>query len=123
MLTTTVITHKQKKIVYMDFRGIKLAENKAQTLELIAQSEKLFAKSPQKSVMALTNVEDSEFDIDLIQRMREFTKHNTPYIKKSAIVGVKGIQKTVYQAVEFFSKRTIPVFDNEEDAKDWLVVD
>ena len=74
MLTTTVIKHKGKKIVYMDFRGVILAENKARILELIDESEQFIAGWPPNSVLALTHLEGSQFDLELVKRMQRFTR-------------------------------------------------
>jgi hypothetical protein len=52
--------------------------------------------------------------------MKEFTKHNKPYVKASAVVGISGIKKIIFHAVMLFSGRKIHACDTLEQAKDWL---
>lgn len=122
-MEASVITHKKKNIVLIDFSGLRLNENKRQALALVDRAENIISKYLPSTALLLTNLTDAEFDIELVSRMKTFTSHNTPYTKKSAVVGVQGIQKTVLRAVSFFARREITQFSKMEDARDWLVGD
>jgi hypothetical protein len=53
--------------------------------------------------------------------VKEFTKHNEPYMKITALIGVEGIKKVIYDAVLLFTKRKNLILKNsKEEALDWL---
>jgi len=58
------------------------------------------------------------YDLEVIEKLKESAGGNKPYVRASAVVGLDGLQKVVYNAVTLFSKRTLPVFDDIEKAKD-----
>jgi hypothetical protein len=39
------------------------------------------------------------------------------------VIGISGLQRLIYEAVQRFSQRNIPVFDSREEALTWLVKD
>jgi hypothetical protein len=43
-----------------------------------------------------------------------------PYVKASAVAGITGLKKIIYDAVLMFSKRNISTFDSIDSAKEWL---
>ena len=111
------IDHNGGKICYLDFSGL----NREELIENIGKAENLIASQPLNSVLTLTNVTNTKFDTDTTDRIKQLTAHNKPYVKKGAVVGVTGMQKIVYKAVIKFSKRDLSLFDNVDDAKDWLI--
>ncbi len=108
---------KGGKICFIDFSNLGPED----IFENIKKAESLIASQPMNSVLTLTNVINTDFNEDITDGLKEFTAHNKPYVKKGAVVGVKGLQKVVYQAVISFSKRDLSLFDNVDDAKDWLM--
>jgi len=49
------------------------------------------------------------------------TKGNEPYVEKAALVGVSGLYKVLVSAVMLFSKREFYMFDEKNEALDFLV--
>lgn len=110
-----IIEHKGKKIITMDFTD----RNKIH--EGISIAKSIIAGYSPNSALTLTDLTGLVFNSEIIQAFKEFTEHNKPYIKASAIIGVKGIQKVAYDAVMRFSRRNIPIFGTRQEALDWLV--
>ena len=111
------IHHKGTEILHLDFAGCKADE----VPPLIEYAKPLIASRPHASVRVLTDVTNARFDDTVNQRLKEFTAHNKPYIKASAIVGVTGIKKILFEAIILFSQRKIHAYDSAEAAKDWLI--
>ena len=114
------VKHKGQSILCIDLSNSRLAD-KAEYFEILQLAKKIIARQPPKSVLTFTNVQGSQFDREIVKELKEYTKHNRPYVKKAAIMGIEGLQATIYLAVMKFSKRNIPLFDDKESALDWLV--
>jgi hypothetical protein len=105
-----------KELVYLDFSGCTSA-----TLPpLIEEAKRLIAARPEKSVCVLTNVIGTELSRTTSQIIKDFATQNKPYVKASAVIGVEGLKKIIYNAVQAVSGRHISSFDTMEQAKDWL---
>ena len=110
------ITHKGKKILYFDMSSCKFAEISG----VVAEAKRTIATQPSGSVLALTNVTDTELSKNSSAVIKDFTAYNKPFIKASAVIGVEGLRKVIYNAAMAFSGRQISAFDTIEQAKDWL---
>jgi hypothetical protein len=84
------------------------------------EAKRLIATRPEKSVRVLTNVIGTELSRTTSQIIKDFATQNKPYVKASAVVGVEGLKKIIYNAVQTVSGRHISSFDTMEQAKDWL---
>ena len=111
------IEHKNQKILLLDFTQCKTDE----VLEVIREGERIIRAHPGKSLLTLTKTEGATFDTDVIKAMKEFANGNEPYVRAAAIVGIKGLQKIILDAVSLFSKREFGVFDDEEKAREYLI--
>lgn len=110
------IEHKGKKILHLDFSNCKVAELEA----TIEEAKQVISGQPPNSLLILTDVTDTEMSRESSRLIKDFTAHNKPYVTTSAVVGVAGLKKIVYDAVIRFSGRQIATFDTVEQAKDWL---
>ncbi len=117
MSRVQLVPHKGKHVVYLDFSGCKVAD----LLPILAEAKRVIASQPTGSALVLTNVTDTEISRDTSQLMKDFTSHNKPYVKASAIIGVDGLKKIIYNAVQAVSGRHISSFATLDLAKDWLI--
>lgn len=110
------ISHKGREIYLLDFSHCTLSEigNVIDTAERDIQSQ------PPKSVMTLTHATGGKFDTPMMMKLKNLTKGNEPYVKVAAVVGVTGLQNVVMNAVAMFTKRRFYMFDDLEEAKDFL---
>ena len=112
-----MVSHKGKQVVYLDFSSCKAAD----LHPIIEEAKRVIASQPRESALILSNVTDTEISKDTSQIMKDFTLHNKPYVKASAIIGVEGLKKIIYNAVQSVSGRHISSFGTADQAKDWLV--
>lgn len=54
------------------------------------------------------------------KNMRDFSKEATPYINKSAVVGISGMMKVALASIKMLTGRNIRVFETEAEAFTWL---
>ena len=111
------IEYRDHKILQLDFSGCSAEEG----LAVIREATGVIRSQPEKSLLTLTNTEGATFDTEVIKAMKEFTKGNEPYVKAAAIVGIRGFQKIVLDAVRLFSRREFGVFESMQEAKEYLI--
>lgn len=111
------INHEGRDILFLDFSRCKADE----VVKTIHHAKKIISSRPENSLLTLTDVTDARFNDEVGQNMKEFTAHNKPYVKASAVVGITGLKKIIFSAVVRFSQRNITAFDDIEEAKSWLV--
>lgn len=113
------IEHEGKTIVFMDYSNLPVEQ-----ASLLADvSPKIIQKEPLNSVLFLIDVTEARYNPEIIEKLKRATKGNNPYVKKTAVVGVVGMKKILFNAIVLFSKRDIKLFDTVEEAKNYLVLD
>lgn len=113
------ISHDGKEILFLNIAHCKAAE----ALKTIDEAKKVIRSTSENSLLVLTDVTDGTFNTEVSEAMKEFAAHNKPYVKASAIVGITGLKRIIFDSVVMFSKRNIRRFDDIDSAKNWLVKD
>jgi hypothetical protein len=114
-----VLEHKGKKILFFDFSHSNCKE---EYIPIIDTAKLCLKDKGPSSVLTLTDVTNAHFNAEILNLLKELTSHNKPYVKAGAIVGItRPLAKLAYNAVMAFSKRTLPIFDTHDEAKDWLI--
>jgi hypothetical protein len=108
---------KGKKILIEDFSGLKPGEEFNRTLETARQ---IIASQPPKSVLALFDATDAYFDKDSLSALGDFVKQNTPFVKFSCAIGIKGLLVVALQAVTRLGGRSFKIFSTKEEAIEHL---
>ena len=112
------IEHKRKKIVFIDFSNTNLDG----VNEAIAQAKPIIGGERAHSVLCLVETHGTRFSLAIAQAIKEFTLHNKPFMKMTAIVGVEGLQQVVLNSVIVFTRRTnLVVKSSREEALEFLV--
>lgn len=111
------IQHKWRQLLLLDFSCCSVHE----AIITMDKAKKIIRSQPQSSVLILTDVTDARYNLEVVEKLKEFTNGNNPYVKASAVVGLDGLKKIVYNAVVMFSGRRLSVFEDIEKAKDWLI--
>jgi len=109
--------HKGKDIIIVD---VTHAETTDEKVDILDRAGELIKTQAPKSALVLTDVRDVGYDITSVEAMKNFASGNTPYVKASAVVGVTGMKKVIFQSVVRITGRKIQTFDEPEKAKDWL---
>jgi len=111
------ITHKSKKILFLNFADCKPEE----VISVMEKAKPVFAAQALDSVLVMDNVTNTHFNPDTVKALGEFMAHNKSYVKAAAVFGASDMLKIVLKGGERASQRQLQIFDTEEQAKDWLV--
>ncbi len=110
------LSHGAKRILLLDFSNCTSQE----ILQTIETARAAIRKQPTHSVLTLTDVTNAQYDRTVTEALKQFAKHNTPYVKAGAVVGLDGLKKIIYKAVMTFSGRNLQIFDTRQQAERWL---
>ncbi len=119
------VQYKGKRLFLVDIRS---ASREAQ-LEALAAYSALLKSEPDASVRLLVLAGDFDFHPDVITKAKVHLLDGQPKVVRSALVGVDGILKVAIEgfiAMARFLGMTMNQdrgrhFENEEEAKDWLI--
>jgi hypothetical protein len=111
------ITYKGKKVLIEDFTNLGPG---SEFNDAIKKAQEMIAAEPQNSVLAVFDATGCSFNTDMLNSMKEFTKANTPYIKKATVVGMTGLLQVALTAVSKFSGRDFITHKTREEAMDFL---
>ncbi len=117
MQKVSIVQHKGKAIVGLDFSGLKYLE----VLARIGEYKAFISNQKEKSLLVLTDVSGCEINKRTVEAFKEFTVHNKPYVIASAVFGLSGFPRIFVNVVNQFSKRDINLFNDSMTAKDWLI--
>lgn len=101
------------EIVYLDFSEIKKREEIFDQIELFGN---YIRKQPLKSVYTLTNLENMYFNTEIYNKFTAYVKDNNPYIKGSAVIGLKGMMQIFYKSFIKLTGRNVKVCDSKGEA-------
>ena len=99
-------------------------DNPEELKKITSQIELDIEKEPPKSTLCICNVKDATTRLrpEIIQILKDFTKHNEPYMKMTAVIGVEGLKQIIFNSFLAFSRRKNLVLKNsEEEALEWLI--
>jgi len=114
-----VLEYKGKQILFFDFSH---CNSKEEYIPIIDAAKLWFKNKEPRSVLTLTDVTNAHFNAEILTLLKELTLHNKPYVKAGTVVGItRPLAKLAYNTVMAFSKRTLPIFDTQDEAKDWLI--
>jgi hypothetical protein len=111
------LTHRGRKILLVDLVDCTAQE----IVERIPAIRKVVDEQPLASLLVLTDVRGARFNSTTNDAMNRYSKANSPYVKRSAVVGATGLRRIVLQGVRLFTGRDIRSFDDRESALAWLV--
>src|SRR5262249_50689971 len=111
--------HQGKRILVIDYSHCGVEQMK----EMIGLTRTLMATQLPNSVLTLSDVTGAIFNTEVVEQLKEMTRHNASYVRKAALVGVTGLQALIYNVVQTFSKRNIPIFSSKEEALKYLLAD
>jgi hypothetical protein len=113
------IEHLGKRILFINYSECDIATMKTVTEEM----HRIISNEPLNSVLTLNDVTGTSFDTESVALLKSKVAANAPYVKRAAVIGITGLQALIYEAVQKFSQRNIPLFATRQEALDWLVKD
>ncbi|MBN2544445.1 MAG: hypothetical protein JXB50_01525 [Spirochaetes bacterium] len=115
-MPVNMIDHKNKKIIYVDHRGLtgqNLLENYKQACELI--------KKNGSGCLMLVDFRDSTISNELVDYIKsDENKAITKLIAKQAAIGISGIKKIVFNLYNTVTGSSLKIFNTEDEAKNYL---
>jgi len=91
-----------------------------ESIRYLREAIVLIKSQPRNSVLLLTNVSNTVYDMSIIPVVKDYAVSNMPYIKASAVVGVDGFKKAIFSTLRFLTLHEINQFNSVQEAKDWL---
>lgn len=111
------ITFQDKEIILLDFSGIEPGHEFEEAVE---EAASLIQAGEPNTALTLIDVTGSEFDLDMLEALKNLAVSDTPYVKASAVVGAVGLHEKAREAIARLSHRTFRKFDTREEAMEWL---
>jgi hypothetical protein len=114
------IEQKGKKILLVDYRG---AKNVDDMISILKQETEIERISTDK-VSVLANFEKAYYYPKYMEELKKLGKEvRNEKTYKTALIGIVGAKKIFMQAyITFTGDKNLKTFDNEEEAKDWLLL-
>jgi hypothetical protein len=111
--------HRGQRFMYSNFSGFG-RDVDALRAEVVAADDEI-CRQPKDSVLVLVDVRGTTTSTQAVDVFRESATRTKGWVIRHAIIGVTGIQKILARAVARFSGEELVLFDDVDEAKDWLV--
>lgn len=111
------IEHVGERVLLIDYSHCGPALFK----EVAAEGHRAISTQLPNSVLTLSDVTGTNFDTESVALLKSKVAANAPYVKRAAVVGISGLQALIYEGIQAFAKRRIPLFGSRQEALDWLV--
>jgi len=112
-----MIEYKAKKIFFADFSKLT---NIDEIKSVIVENKAFMRQQAPNSLYTLTSIQDMHFNNEIRDLFIELGKHNKPYVRVAAIVGVTGLKQIMYNGIIKLTGREMKLFSTIEQAKEWL---
>jgi len=113
------ITHKAKRILFIDLRGRSADEIRA----MLPEVQDAITSEPRHSVLSLSDWTDAQLTREVADEIKKTMVFDRPHVKRTALVGIEKVPRIFLDAFKHFSRREFTTFSTLEEAKDWLVED
>lgn len=111
------ITHKNQKILYVDLSESK---SESRSLELLEETREAYENAVGE-LYVLINTEGAFVNATVSDKMKKYGKlYFRERAKFRAFVGVKGLKKIIMSAYIKIAGGNVKLFDDIEEAKDYL---
>ena len=108
-----------RSFMYLDFSYIKTSEDLCKMMELA--KEKIAAYSEQ-SLYTITNIGHMRLDLKAKELSGEYLRHNAPYVKSAALIGLDGIKKVmINRVIKLSGRKNISFAYSKEQAIQLLI--
>jgi hypothetical protein len=111
------IEHQGKRVLFINYSHCDVAMLKA----VAEEGHRVIAREQANSVLTLNDVTGTNFDKESVAVLQAMVAGNAPYVRRAAVIGISGLQRLIYEGVQAFSRRRIPLFEDRQQALNWLV--
>lgn len=113
------VEYKGKKIFHQDFSN-NFFNEKAVIEELKAVQEVVLSE-PENSVLVISDFSNTEITSSLMPVMNEASSKTKNHVRKTAVMGITGIKRTLGDLLSRITGQPLMYFNNDTEAKDWLI--
>lgn len=114
------IEHKNRRILFLDLA--QLNGDDPATVEAIEAARQAVAALPrERTLLSLVDATGSAPTPKSMEALKEYAKHNTPWVLASAVVGITPILRLFLRIITFTSGRKVAVLRTLDEGKEWLV--
>ena len=115
---TRFIEHEGKTILLTDYKGIQGSD----IVERVMRNKETILGLG-KDQLILVDVAGCIATSEITNAFKDCASAIKPVVKKTAVIGLIGIQRLLLRSVNIVSHLDVNAFDKEEDALAWLVKD
>lgn len=113
--------HKGTRYLFCDYSGFGM--NYEGIIQEANAADALILLEPENSVVALIDFRGTIGSLNVVDYFRKSTVRTRKYVKKNAIIGISGIRLVFLEEVIRITGHVAKVFDDIEEAKNWLTTD
>jgi hypothetical protein len=113
------IEHQGKRVLFINYSHCDVAMLKA----VAEEGHRVIAREQPNSVLTLNDVTGTTFDKASVAVLQNKVAANAPYVRRAAVIGIHGLQRLIYEGVQTFTRRRLPLFETRQEALNWLVKD
>ena len=108
-----IIRSGEIEIVYLDFSDLRKKEEVLAQIDIYGNYIK---KQPLRSLYTLTNLENMYFNTEIYNKLTAYVNENNPYVKESAVIGLKGMMQIFYRGFVKITGRNVKVCSSKSEA-------
>ncbi len=117
-MKTKWIEYHGTKILYQDYSDYFFNEEAVK--EELAAAQAIVLSEPENSVLVLSNMSNTEVTLNLMALFNEASRATKSHVKKTAVLGVAGIKRTLGDLLSRITGQPLMYFNNEIEANEWL---
>ena len=111
-----IIEYNNKPVIVHNYSGLEGTE----FVKVIQHVAVLVQNDQRTDKLILIDISDTIVDQAVMAAFRNMTEGQSKTVKRSAIVGLTGIQTLFVQVITRFTQIDIKPFDSREEALEWL---
>lgn len=115
------IVHNDKEIYFIDYTNLKQEEEFLEAIKSTNAFREKVKASGKKDLLMLVDVTNSYVYGQVFSEIKRSAKLTQDITRRTAVVGVTGVKKTLLDMMNAFTTLNVKPFDNIEEAKNWLV--
>ena len=115
------IEHNGKRIFFQDFANhfynTEAVKKELEEVQVTVKAE------PLNLVLVLSDFRNTNIGRELLPIMNAASSETKAYVKRTAVLGVTGVKRSLADMLCQLAGQEMNYFDEEIQAKDWLVMD
>ncbi len=112
----SIVEYRNQKILLANHQN----QNTQEIIDSIKQTEQLIVKMNSDNILLIVDISNCEMNQEVVSQFKATAKIIRPFIKRAAVIGVKGVLKVSLIAINKFSSIQARSFNSLDEAKEWL---